>query len=171
MPSTEQTTATDTPVEQEVSPPIEKKMRVVIERTSNPEMIIFKFDRMLCTNGRKYHLDLVSGEVKEKSYERSDEDIEGFVAEFARKIFAIPGVFYSCDHLGAISISQYTMTIWKGRAFNDAAIETAVNEVVAEMFDLTVDQLDIKLEPAKDNGYGYYSLDRDLFGEHDDDQE
>jgi hypothetical protein len=171
MPSTELTTATDTPVEREVTPPAEKKMRVAIERTRNPEVIIFKFDRMLCTNGRKYDLDLVSGEVKEKSYERSDADIEGFVAEFARKIFAIPGVMYNCEALGAISISQYEMTVWKGRAFNDADIEKAVTEVVAETFDLTVDQLDVKLEPAQDNGYGYYSLNRDLFGEVDGDEE
>jgi len=158
MSSTDSTTNTVSNDEQEVTTPTKKMMRVAIERHVNPELTSIKIDRMLTATGRQYELEYLAGEVKEKPFIMNSnerfEEIEKGVEELAKKIFAVPGIAYSSEHFGSVCITQYKVRIEKGRPFNDADVETGVLQAIAEMFNLTVDELDVRHEPSI-----YYGMD------------
>jgi hypothetical protein len=174
MSSNESTTSTVINDEQKATTPVDKKMRIVIERHPNPDMTTFKFDRVLTASGLEYHLEFVSGEVQDVDFMSATEDIneiEDFIVELARKVFAVPGVLYTDDNIGSVTIDQYTMDICKSRAINDSDIERGVIEAVAEMFDLTVDELDVTFEAPTNYFGGMPSMNLGSFEDDSDEDE
>lgn len=125
---------------------VEKKMRVVIERHPNPDITTYHVNRRLTDSLRGLSFVSDSGEVKVdsmfSSLDGARQDVEPFAQTLAEKLLRVPGVLGGGFISGGLSISTYEIRVSKGTAFSDADIEPEVLAIIAESFDLTVDELD-----------------------------
>lgn len=145
---------------------VEKKMRVVIERHPNPDITTYHVNRRLTESLRALNFVSDSGEVRIDSMFSSldsvRQDVEPFAQTLAEKLLRVPGVLGGGLISGGLSISSYEIRVSKGTAFSDDDIEPAVLAIIAESFDLTVDELDQTVKSERHLHARYQELGRQM---------
>jgi hypothetical protein len=143
--------------EQKVTTPVEKKMRVVIERHPDPEVTSFHFTISYTEVVSTIYteLELVSGEVREyidfTQYQVSRTEVDSGIAALAQKIFAVSGVIPYIKHASALIIVGGTVIVSKSRGYDDESVERGVIQAVAEHLGVPFDQIDSTVEDRRDN--------------------
>jgi len=157
MSSTDSTTSTVSNDEQEVTTPVEKKMRVLIERHPNPEVTSFHFTISYTEVVSTIYteLELVSGEVREyidfTQFEASRTEVDTRTAALAKKIFAVSGIIPYIKHASALTIVGGTVIVSKSRGYDDESVERGVIQAVAEHLGVPFDQIDSTVEDRRNN--------------------
>jgi hypothetical protein len=139
---------------------VEKKMRLLIERHPNPDMTTYHIDRRLSDSTRSIDFTDESGSVEvDRRYDfldGKDQTIEPFQQSLAEKIYRVPGVRKGYNGQPGVSfgrpgvsIDEYEITVTKGSAFDGLEVEDAVVAIIAQIFDLTVEELELAVNDKR----------------------
>ena len=149
MSNTDSTTpAVDTEAANATTTDVEKKLRLVIQRHPNPDATSYHVNRRLTEKSGSYRLVSKEG-VPVERYSFDSPELEPFVQLLAEKLIAVPGILAGSSPDNVIRVSTYELAIKKGKAFTDEDIESAVIAIIAESFDLTVEEIDQTVESER----------------------
>jgi hypothetical protein len=120
---------------------VEKKLRLIIEHEPNPVITVYHINRRLTGSRKNIVFINDSGNIKPdgsfNSFTGEDQNVEPFAQALAEKIYEIDGI-----QNNGVTIGIYEITIRKGKAFSDIDIERSIVGIIAEVFGLTIDEID-----------------------------
>jgi hypothetical protein len=143
---------------------VEKKLRLIIERHPNPDITTYHLNRRLTDSRHSIAFVNDAGEIKPdrmfSSMTGDDQNVEPFAQELAEKIYQIDGVQSGGIVNTGVTIGTYEIRVGKGKAFSDIDIEEPVVAIIAEVFGLTIDEIDRSMNSERHMLAHYQELDR-----------
>lgn len=121
-------------------------LHIIIERAASQEHTTFHVNRSLCSTTKSISFFHDNGETHPcTSYDRETR-VEPMALMLADEICRITGVRYGNEYIGAVDITQHTINVAYGRAYDENDIEFEVIMTIAGVLGTDLDQVTFELD-------------------------